>query len=102
MVSGVCECFILTPPKRHSKCVEFPAEKRRFRWPDTPGYDIIEKIYMTGATRMDDQQMLDTKTIRAAVAGEKWATEKVLAYYEDYINELSTVEVRQTDGSVKK
>lgn len=51
---------------------------------------------------MDDQQMLDTKTIRAAVAGEKWATEKVLAYYEDYINELSTVEVRQPDGSVKK
>ena len=51
---------------------------------------------------MDNQQMLDTKTIRAAVAGEKWATEKVLAYYEDYINELSTVEVRQPDGSVKK
>ena len=51
---------------------------------------------------MGDQQMLDTKTIRAAVAGEKWATEKVLAYYEDYINELSTVEVRQPDGSVKK
>ena len=51
---------------------------------------------------MGDQQMLDTKTIRAAVAGEKWATEKVLAYYEDYINELSTVEIRQPDGSVKK
>ena len=52
---------------------------------------------------MDGQEhLLDYETIKAAVAGEKWATEKVLAHYEDYINELSTVEIRQPDGSVKK
>ena len=30
---------------------------------------------------------LDVKTIEAAVAGEKWALEKVLAYYADYIEQ---------------
>ena len=33
---------------------------------------------------------------------EKWALEKVLAYYADYIEELATVEIEQPDGSVKK
>ena len=52
---------------------------------------------------MQEQEcMLDVKTIEAAVAGEKWALEKVLAYYADYIEELATVEVEQPDGSVKK
>ena len=36
---------------------------------------------------------LDLHTIEAAVAGEKWALEKVLAYYADYIEELATVEI---------
>ena len=45
---------------------------------------------------------LDLNTIEAAVAGEKWALEKVLAYYADYIEELATVEIGQPDGSVKK
>ena len=45
---------------------------------------------------------LDLNTIEAAVAGEKWALEQVLAYYADYIEELATVEVEQPDGSVKK
>ena len=45
---------------------------------------------------------LDVKTIEAAVAGEQWALGKVLEYYEDYIEELATVEIRQPDGSVKK
>ena len=44
---------------------------------------------------------LDLHTIEAAVAGEKWALEKVLAYYADYIVELATVEIEQPDGSVK-
>ena len=39
---------------------------------------------------------------KAAVAGKKWATEKVLAHYADYIDELSTVEIRQPGGRVKK
>lgn len=38
---------------------------------------------------MDGQEkLLDYETIKAAVAGEKWATEKVLAHYADYIDEL--------------
>ncbi len=37
---------------------------------------------------MDGQEkLLDYETIKAAVAGEKWATEKVLAHYADYIDE---------------
>ena len=52
---------------------------------------------------MQEQECtLDLHTIEAAVAGEKWALEKVLAYYADYIEELATVEVEQPDGSVKK
>lgn len=48
------------------------------------------------------ENLLDYKTIRAATAGEKWATEKVLTHYADYIDELSMVKIRQPDGSVKK
>ena len=52
---------------------------------------------------MQEQECtLDLHTIEAAVAGEKWALEKVLAYYEDYIEKLATVEIEQPDGSVKK
>ena len=52
---------------------------------------------------MDGQEkLLDYETIKAAVAGEKWATEKVLAHYADYIDELSMVEIRQPGGKVEK
>ena len=52
---------------------------------------------------MDGQEkLLDYETIKAAVAGERWATEKVLAHYADYINALSTVELRQANGKKKK
>ena len=52
---------------------------------------------------MDEKQApFDQATIKGAVAGEAWATKKVLAHYADYIAELSTVEVRQKDGSTKK
>ena len=51
---------------------------------------------------MDDQQnTLDYEIIKAAVAGEKWATERVLRYYDNYMTELATVKERQPDGSVK-
>jgi hypothetical protein len=59
---------------------------------------------------MDGQEkLLDYETIKAAVAGEKWATEKVLAHYADYIDELSTVEYsqiwyhgkNQSDGGIR-
>ena len=51
---------------------------------------------------MQEQECtLDVKTIEAAVAGEKWALEKVLAYYADYIEELATVEIEQPDGDRK-
>lgn len=51
---------------------------------------------------MDDQQnLLDYDTIKDAVAGEKWAMEKVIAYYDDYMNELATVKEKQPDGNVR-
>lgn len=51
---------------------------------------------------MDDQQnLLDYETIKGAVAGEKWATEQILKYYDDYMTELAIVKERQPDGSVK-
>lgn len=52
---------------------------------------------------MQEQECtMDLHIIEAVVAGEKWALEKVLAYYADYIEELATVEIEQPDGSVKK
>ncbi len=51
---------------------------------------------------MDDQQnLLDYETIKGAVAGEKWATERILKHYDSYMDELATVKDRQPDGSVK-
>lgn len=50
---------------------------------------------------MGTQNTPDIKTIRAAVAGESWALEKVLACYDDEINRLATVKKRQPDGSIK-
>lgn len=51
---------------------------------------------------MDDQQnTLTYEIIKVAVAGEKWATEKIMAYYDDYMTELATVKERQPDGSVR-
>lgn len=50
---------------------------------------------------MGTQNTPDMETIRAAVAGEAWALEKVLACYNDEINRLATVKKRQPDGSIK-
>ena len=51
---------------------------------------------------MDDRQnTLTYEIIKAAVAGEKWATEKIMVYYDDYMTELATVKERQPDGSEK-
>ena len=42
---------------------------------------------------MPEQEMLlDTATIRAAVAGEKWAKEKVIEHYTPMIDELAVNE----------
>lgn len=49
-----------------------------------------------------EQEMPDYETIRAAVAGEKWALKKVLDCYGDEINRLAMVKKRQPDGSVKE
>lgn len=49
----------------------------------------------------DQQNTLTYEVIKAAVAGEKWATEKIIAYYDDYMTELATVKERQPDGNVK-
>ena len=43
---------------------------------------------------MENQKMPEYETIRAAVAGEKWAVEKVVDCYKDEIDRLSTVAVR--------
>lgn len=103
MVSGVCGCFILSPPKCCSKCVEFTSRKAPFSL--VPCFRIWyhRKNQSDGGIRVDGQEkLLDYETIKAAVAGERWATEKVLAHYADYINELSTVEIRQANGKKKK
>lgn len=44
---------------------------------------------------------LTYEIIKAAVAGEQWATEKVIAHYNSYIEELATVKEKRPDGSVK-
>lgn len=51
---------------------------------------------------MEQSNMPDYETIRAAVAGEKWAVEKVLECYAAEIDQLATIEKEQPDGSVKK
>ena len=51
---------------------------------------------------MDGQEkLLDYETIKAAVAGEKWATERCWPIYADH-RRVSTVEIRQPGGKVKK
>lgn len=51
---------------------------------------------------MEEQQNpLTYEIIKAAVAGEKWATERVLRYYDDYMTELATLKERQPDGSMR-
>lgn len=46
--------------------------------------------------------MPEYETIRAAVAGEKWAIEKVLECYSGELDKLATVETKQPDGSIKR
>lgn len=51
---------------------------------------------------MEEQQNpLTYEIIKAAVAGEKWATKKVIAHYDSYIEELATVKENQPDSSVR-
>lgn len=40
----------------------------------------------------EQEMLLDTATIRAAVAGEKWAKEKVFEHYTPMIDELAVNE----------
>ena len=40
----------------------------------------------------EQEMLLDTDTIRAAVAGEKWAKEKVIEHYTPMIDELTVDE----------
>ena len=48
---------------------------------------------------MENQKMPEYETIRAAVAGEKWAVEKVVECYKDEIDRQATVKKRQPDGT---
>jgi len=45
---------------------------------------------------------LDLQTIRAAVADEKWAVEKVIEHYSGEIDRLCIITKQQPDGSVEK
>ena len=47
-------------------------------------------------------QLPEFDVIQAAVRGEQWAIDKVVAHYGDFINEQSAVEEKQPDGSVKR
>ena len=51
---------------------------------------------------MADNGLLDHEVIEAAVAGEKWALEKAVEHFKDYIDEKATVEKEQPDGTIKK
>ena len=51
---------------------------------------------------MAEQSAPEYALIRAAVAGEKWAVEQVVAYYQDEIDKEATVRKRQPDGSWKE
>ena len=51
---------------------------------------------------MDDQRiLLDYEKIMGAVAGEKWAMERILNNFDFYMDELATVKEREPDGNVK-
>ena len=50
---------------------------------------------------MENQKMPEYETIRAAVAGETWAVEKVLMCYKGEIDRQATVKKRQPDGTFK-
>lgn len=51
---------------------------------------------------MEEQQnTLTYEIIKAAVVGEKWETERILRYYDDYMTEIATAKERQSDGNVK-
>lgn len=51
---------------------------------------------------MADERMLDYEVIKAAVAGEKWAIEKAVEHFKDYIDEQATVEKKLLDGTIQK
>ena len=51
---------------------------------------------------MTNQKMPDYETIRAAVAGEKWAVAKVVECYQEEINRQATVRKRQPGGTIKE
>lgn len=51
---------------------------------------------------MTKQKILDYETIAAAVAGEKWALEKVVDCFSGEIDKLSTVTKQLPDGTTEK
>ena len=46
----------------------------------------------------EQEMLLDSATIKAAVAGEKWATEKVIEHYAPMIDELAVDEDMKHKG----
>ncbi len=44
----------------------------------------------------------ETATICAAIKGEKWAIDKIIEHYADFLDKMATIKKRQPDGSYKK
>lgn len=51
---------------------------------------------------MKEKKLIDEETIYAAVAGEKWAMEKVAEHYSDLIDQYATEKVVLLDGNTKE
>ena len=51
---------------------------------------------------MTEQKIPDYETIKAAVAGEKWALEKVIDCFSGEIDKFSTVTKQLPDGTTEK
>lgn len=51
---------------------------------------------------MDKAEKSDNATMRTAVAGEKWASEKLIDPYGDFIESEATHYIRQPDGNTKR
>ena len=53
---------------------------------------IVDGHFRQAVPVQEQEMLLDSATIKAAVAGEKWATEKVIEHYAPMIDELAVDE----------
>ena len=48
---------------------------------------LLAELFIGGTGMEEQQNSLTYEIIKAAVSGERWATEKVIAHYDSYIEE---------------